>query len=178
VDLGVKRDTSALVWVSPFDDHVVVRSQVFEAQRVSGMETTLPQVEGKLRELARQYHIRRVNFDAWQMRDLAARLASEGMPMNEFPQNNVNMVPASQLTFDAIANGLLVHDGDKMLRAHVLGTAGEATSTGGWRFAKVKTTKAGARDLSKKNDACIALAMALAGWRQEEHAPKPFAMDW
>ena len=84
--------------------------------------------------------------------------------MSEFPQNNTNMVPASQLTFDLIAGGRLVHDGDRVLRAHVLGTGGEITATGGWRFAKAKT-KTGHRDLSKNNDGCIALAMAVAGWR-------------
>jgi phage terminase large subunit-like protein len=123
-------------------------------------------VERELRRLCETYHVRRINFDGWQMRDLAARLVSEGMPMFEFAQNNTNMVPASQLTFDMIANGQLVHDGDKTLRAHVLGTGGEATATGGWRFVKAKN-KIGNRDPSKQNDACIALAMAIAAWAED-----------
>ena len=167
VDIGEKRDTSAVDWVAPHDGgRLIARASVFAAANISGMETTLPQVEGELRRLNQAYYIRRVNFDSWQMRDLAARLASEGFPMHEFPQNNTNMVPASQLTFDMIAGGRIMHDGDRMLRAHVLGTGGEATATGGWRFTKAKT-RTGNRDLSKNNDACIALAMAVAGWRED-----------
>jgi phage terminase large subunit-like protein len=100
------------------------------------------------------------------MDDIAPRLASEGLPMVEFAQNNANMVPASQLVFDMIGNNELVHDGDKTLRAHVLGTGGETTATGGWRFVKAKT-RTGTRDMSKNNDACIALTMALAAWKAD-----------
>jgi phage terminase large subunit-like protein len=172
VDLGEKRDTAAVVWGAPVGDRLVVRSRVFTAQQVSGMETTLPQVEACLRDLAGRYHVRRVDFDPWQMRDLAARLASEGLPMFECKQNNVVMVPASQLTFDLIGARQIAHDGDKTLRAHVLGTSGELTATGGWRFAKAKT-KTGHRDLSKQNDACVALAMMVYGWNADSMEPEP-----
>lgn len=178
VDLGEKRDTSAIVWVAlAGDGRLVARSEVFSAEKISGMETTLPQVEACLRRLAETYHVRRVNFDKWQMRDLAARLASEGLPMYECPQNNANMVPASQLTFDLIGNRTIAHDGDKVFRSHVLGTAGEPTATGGWRFSKAKT-RSGSRDLSKNNDACIALAMAVVAWRGENTGVKPWMMEW
>jgi phage terminase large subunit-like protein len=167
VDLGEKRDTSAVAWVSPRPNGKVrVGANVFLSERRSGMETTLPQVEAELRRLCDTYHVRCIHFDAWQMRDLAARLASESMPMVEFGQTNTNMVPASQLTFDMIADGLLVHDGDATLRAHVLGTGGETTATGGWRFTKAKN-RTGNRDLSKNNDAMIALSMALAAWSDD-----------
>jgi phage terminase large subunit-like protein len=179
VDIGEKRDTSAIDLVAELEDgRLVVRAKVITAAQISGMETTLPQVEAFLRELRDGYHLRRVNFDKWQMRDLAARLASEGFPMVECPQNNVNMVPASQLTFDMISQQRLVHNGDPTLRAHVLGTGGEITATGGWRFAKAKT-KTGHRDLSKQNDACIALAMAVAGWREDTQAGgEPWVASW
>ena len=170
VDLGEKRDTSGVARVSPLDDgRLRCAASVFVSEKRGGMQTTLPQVEAELRRLCDLYHVRRINFDGWQMRDLAARLLSEGMPMCEFAQNNTNMVPASQATFDMIANGELVHDGDKVLRAHVLGTGGETTATGGWRFAKAKT-KSGNRDLSKQNDAAIALAEAIAGYREDNQA--------
>ncbi len=176
VDIGEKRDTSAIDWVAPYpfegEQILVARAQVFTAQKISGMETSLPQVEAHLRWLRDHYYLRRVAFDPWQMRDMAARLASEGFPMEEFKQNNTSMVPASQLTFDLIADRRLVHDGDRTLRAHVLGTGGEITSTGGWGFAKAKT-KTGHRDLSRNNDACIALAMAAGVWQAGSHEEEP-----
>lgn len=169
VDLGEKRDTSGVGWVCEEGELIRCGASVFVSDRVSGMETTLPQVEAELRRLAETYHVNRVNFDAWQMRDLAARLASEGMPMSEFGQNNTNMVPASQAMFDLVAGGKLTHDGDRTLRAHVLGTGGETTSTGGWRFAKAKN-RSGHRDKTKNNDACIAVLMAIAAHNGDRQA--------
>lgn len=179
VDLGEKRDNSAVTWVSPLPDgRVRTGAAIFEARHVSGMETTLPQVEAELRRLAGSYHLRRVNYDPWQMRDLAARLASEGMPVFEFKQDNTHMVPASQATFDLIATQSITHDGDKAFRAHVLGTGGETTATGGWRFVKAKN-RAGNRDLSKNNDACIALAMAVAAYKdQQSTAAEAWVTRW
>jgi phage terminase large subunit-like protein len=136
-----------------------------------GRATAAPLIEAKLRELRERYSLRWVGYDRWQLDDMAARLRSEGLPMVEFGQKNDHMVPASQLTFDLINDRTLVHDGDRAFRSHVLGTGAELTATGGWRFVKAKT-KTGNRDLSKNNDACIALAMAVAGWRAESSLPK------
>jgi len=142
------------------------------------METTLPQVEAHLRWLRDNFELLRVNFDPWQMRDMAARLASEGFPMVEFPQNNTNMVPASQGAFDLVAHQAVVHNGDPVLRAHILGTGGEITATGGWRFTKAKT-RTGHRDLTKQNDAAIAYAMVVGGYQIDMQAGgEPWAESW
>jgi phage terminase large subunit-like protein len=182
VDIGEKRDTSAVDWIAETmrggELALIVRASVFTAKRISGMETTLPRVEAHLRWLRDNFNLRGVYFDKWQMRDMAIRLADEGFPMVEFSQRNESMVPASQLTFDLIANRRLIHSGDKVLRAHVLGTGGEITATGGWRFTKAKT-KTGSRDQRKQNDACIALAMAAGGWRSDQHTGgDPWSDTW
>ena len=182
VDIGEKRDTSAVAWgASAWREErrlLVVRAKVFTAQRISGMETTLPQVEAHLRWLRDNFDLMRVNFDPWQMRDMAARLASEGFPMVEFPQNNTNMVPASQGAFDLVAHQTVVHKGDPTLRAHILGTGGEVTATGGWRFTKAKT-RTGHRDKTKQNDAAIAYAMVVGGYQIDMQAGgEPWAESW
>jgi phage terminase large subunit-like protein len=177
VDNGGRRDTGAIAWVSPgADGRLRVGSKTFIAPE--GHATAASFIEAELASMATRFHIRRGHYDPWQFGDPAERLTSAGMPLTEFAQNATNMVPASQTTFDLINSGGLVHNGDKVLRSHVLGTAGEITPTGGWRFVKAKT-KSGNRDLSKNNDAMIALAMAIAA-HHEDNQPgsEPWVMSW
>ena len=177
VDNGGLRDTGAVSWASPLPDGKVrVGTDIFMAQQ--GRATAAPLIEAHLRELNKTYRLRLVNYDKWHLDDMAATLSAEGFPMHEFGQNAANMVPASQLTLDLINDGKLVHDGDRAFRSQVLGTAGEVAPTGGWRFVKAKT-KSGNRDLTKNNDAMIALAMALAGWREDNQpGSEPWAETW
>lgn len=168
VDNGGTRDTGAITWLSPRPSgRLQVGAFVYMAP--AGRATASPLIEAKLRELAESHHLARVHYDKWQMDDMAGRLRDEGMPMVEFGQKNDNMVPASQMVFDLINDRRIMHDGDPVLRAHVLGTGGEITNTGGWRFVKAKT-KSGNRDLSKNNDAMIALTMAVAAWADDQKA--------
>ena len=176
-DNGGTRDTGALVWVCPRPNgRLRVHADIFMAPE--GRATAAPLIEAEMRRLYQTYRVRRINYDRWQMDELAGRLSAEGFPMQEFPQDNSHMVPASQLTFDLINEAKLMHDGDVLFRRQVLGTGGETTNTGGWRFVKAKT-KSGNRDLTKNNDAMIALAMAIAGW-QEDNPPggEPWVMNW
>jgi phage terminase large subunit-like protein len=177
VDNGGLRDTGAIAWACPRPNGKVrVGASIFVAPE--GRATAAPLIEAELRRLGKTYQLRRVNYDKWHLDDMAAVLSAEGYPMQECSQQAVKMVPASQLTFDLINNGQIVHDGDRDFRSQVLGTAGEVTPTGGWRFVKAKT-KSGNRDLSKNNDACIALAMALIGWREDnEPGSEPWAETW
>ena len=165
VDNGGQRDTGAITWLCPREDGRL-QTGAFIYMAPEGRATAAPLIEAKLRELRETYNLRAIGYDRYQMDDMAARLSSEGFPMILFGQKNDNMVPASQLTFDLINDRVLVHDGARDFRAHVLGTGAELTSTGGWRFVKAKT-KTGARDKSKNNDACIALAMAVGVWRAD-----------
>jgi len=182
VDIGEKRDTSAISWIAETMREgelvLIVRATVFTARPISGMETTLPRVEAHLRWLRENFNVRGIYFDKWQMRDMAIRLAGEGFPMIEFSQRNESMVPASQLVFDLIANRRIIHNGDNVLRAHVLGSGGEITPTGGWRFTKART-RTGSRDQRKLNDACIALVMAVGGWRSDQYSGGgPWSDTW
>ena len=177
VDNGGARDTAAVVWLCPRPNGKL-RTGAAIYMAPEGRATAAPLVEAELRRLYQTYRVRRINYDKWQMDEMAGRLSAEGFPMHECPQDNSHMVPASQLTFDLINDGRLMHDGDKDFRRQVLGTAGEMTSTGGWRFAKAKT-RSGSRDKTKNNDAMIALAMAVAGWQSDnEPGSEPWVMSW
>lgn len=79
-------------------------------------------------------------------------LNDEGYLMIPFPQKRERQVPASKKLFDTINEGGFAHDGDKVLRSHVI-SAGAVPAGEGWRFSKA---------VSKKLiDACICLQMGV-----------------
>jgi len=178
VDLGEKRDHSAVFAVSSRPNgRLRAKGVVFDPGH-ENVSSLLPMVEAELRRLAETYVLRKVFYDKWQMKDLANRLASEGMPMEEFPQNDSHMVPACSSLFDLITQQTLVHDGDKTLRTHMLNAASASTSRGGWRF--VKPMGKGKRpDEKRKIDAAIALTMACAAYTADnEPGSEPWAETW
>ncbi len=88
-------------------------------------------------------------------------LSDEGFLMIEFPQTDVRMVPASKSTFEAIcgSDARYEHDGDPVLRAHVIAAGTKPKPEDGYRFSKTAS--------ESHIDAMITLVMgtelALAG---------------
>lgn len=88
-------------------------------------------------------------------------LSDEGFLMIEFPQTDQRMVPASKATFEAIcgADARYEHNGDPVLRAHVIAAGTKPKPEDGWRFSKAAS--------KRLIDAMITLVMgtelALAG---------------
>jgi phage terminase large subunit-like protein len=85
--------------------------------------------------------------------------------MVDFPQNATTMGPASTQAFELITTGRLAHDGDPVLAEHVANTTAILTERG------MKVTKP-KKVTPRKNDACVAMVMAVAMAMQE--APKPY----
>jgi phage terminase large subunit-like protein len=75
------------------------------------------------------------------------------------------MGPASTQAFELITTGRLSHDGDAVLAEHVANTTAILTERG------MKVTKP-KKVTPRKNDACVAMVMAVAMAMQE--APRPF----
>lgn len=93
-------------------------------------------------------------------------LSDDGFLMVEFPQTPARTVPASKDLYEAINGGTLEHDGDPVLRSHVL-AAGSKQAGEGWRFSKAA---------SKKHiDALIAVMMGLACL---DDAMAPPSIEW
>jgi phage terminase large subunit-like protein len=81
-------------------------------------------------------------------------LSDEGFLMIEFPQSNERLVPASKALYEAIHEGRLRHDGDPVLRSHVISAGAKDVSGGeGWRFSKAAS--------KKLIDGCICLVMGI-----------------
>lgn len=69
-------------------------------------------------------------------------LSDEGFLMIEFPQSPARLVPASKVLFDTVHDKGIRHDGDKVLRSHVISGAAKSVSGGeGWRFSKAASKK-------------------------------------
>lgn len=155
VDLGVRHDTTALVtcWLRPADQRWVVKAKVLVPP---GGDRALPVslVEDEIRALRDRYRLLGVTYDPWSLRRSAEMLEQERVPMIEHPMSAEKMAVASSNLYRLIEERRIAHDGDQVLRSHVLAASTKETERG-WRL--VKDAKA-----RRPIDACIALAMALS----------------
>jgi phage terminase large subunit-like protein len=153
VDIGLKKDTTAisLVWCRA-DGRFVVRSEVFTPPG-DGQSLQLEVVEHRIRELCGLFDVEAVVYDPWSFERSAQMLSDEGVLMVEFPQRPERMSNASIGLYEAIVSRQLVHDGDRVLAAHVM--AGHQKMSGErWRLAKNPKAK-------RPIDALMALVMAF-----------------
>lgn len=152
VDIGLKKDSSAVAVCWADSERVVTTARVFEP-RGDGTPLDLSLVEGQLRELASRFNLQGVVYDRWSFERSAQILSDEGLYMVEFPMTNERTVPASTRLFEAIVERRIAHDGDPILAAHVAGGATRETERG-WRLAKGKARR--------PIDALIALMLAFS----------------
>jgi Phage terminase-like protein, large subunit len=151
VDAAPKRDTTAVVVDRRDDDgvhHVVAR--VWEADRQMGY-LDFAEVEDYLRQLCVDFDVRRILVDPFTMMRSMVLLREEGLPVEEFPQGDARMVPASQTLYDLALEGRLRHGDDSDLRRQADNAAVRETARG-WRLHKLKSTG--------HIDSIVALAMA------------------
>lgn len=143
VDVGGSRAASAVVLVTE-DLRVLARTW-------QGDDAVL-KVADHCRDLADRYTIRELIYDPWRFRSEALRLEEAGLPVVEFAQSNVRMVPASEQLYSAIIEQRLKHQNDPALNGHVASAIAKQTPRG-WRIDKAKATD--------QVDAVVALAMAV-----------------
>ena len=168
IDIGERRDTSAVNIICPMPDgRVRVKSTVFNPTK-ENLRTLLPLVEDEVRRIADTYQLRGCGFDPWQMRRSAELLTADGIRMLAVKQNDSTMVPISQQVFDMIGSATFAHDGDPTLRRHVLAAEAKQTTRGAWRFVKPLKSHGRRVDESQKVDALIALVIGAAAWASDE----------
>jgi phage terminase large subunit-like protein len=150
VDVGVKYDSTGIVTVAARGDgQVAVKARIL-TPAAGGLP--LEVIETAVREACEGRNVQAVLFDPWRFQRSAELLAADGLPMVEFPQSPERMANASENLYRLIEGGLLAHDGDPLLRAHVVAGVTKETERG-WRLVKDPR-------LSRPIDALIALAMA------------------
>jgi hypothetical protein len=150
IDIGVKRDSSAIVKVGWVDERLHVRATVLAPK--PGRPVAVADVREQVATMGGD-RLREVVYDPNAFRESAQELEERGLPMVEFPPNNARMVPASEKLYELIRERRLVHDGDPVLRSHVLGAVAQLTERG-QRISKRKSLA--------HIDACVALAYAAA----------------
>jgi phage terminase large subunit-like protein len=165
VDVGVRHDSTAIVTVAARGDGAVAAKATILAPRPSGLP--LEVVEAAVREACEGRNVQSVLFDPWTFRRSAELLQADGLPMVEFPQSPERMANASENLYRLIEGGLLAHDGDPVLRSHVVAGVTKETERG-WRLVK-------APRLSRPIDALIALAMAALPAAQDVRSDPGFA---
>lgn len=152
VDAAPKRDTTAVVLVQRHEDETFsVRCWTFEADRQMGL-LDYNVIEDLLRELCAEFPVQRIAVDPYTMIRSMMMLVNEGLPVEDFPQGDVRMIPASQSLYDAVTGAKLKHGGDAELRRHS-GNAAIWETARGWRFQK--------RRARASMDAIVGLAMAV-----------------
>jgi phage terminase large subunit-like protein len=152
VDIGLKRDSSAVVAIQQRDDgrfHALCR--IWAPTPDVPVDTT--DIMGYLRDLDDLYDLKAVSYDPRFFDVPAKTLSDEGLPMLEIPQSVERMSPACGDLLEAIVKGQLTHDGDDVFATHVLNAVARINERG---FTLSKGKSRG------RIDAVIALALAFA----------------
>lgn len=149
-------------------------SQPYKAWAADGLLTTTEgnvvdfrAVERKIRELCADLDVQQIAFDPFLARNSLNTLADEGLPVTEFRQGSLTMMPAISALHRAITGRRFQHGGHPILRMCFEHTQVE-TNTHGHMTRLVK----GKRKLSI--DGTVAAAMAVACATTGETSRDPF----
>lgn len=151
VDVGIKRDSTAVVAVQRDDDgllRAVVRTWIPKLDE----PVDVTDVMEHIRELARAYALVAVSFDPRFFDVPATMLADEGLPMEEVPQSVERMTVSCGALLELIKSKGLRHSGDDILTNHVLNAVPRFNERG---FTLQKSKSRG------RIDGAIALALAV-----------------
>jgi phage terminase large subunit-like protein len=152
VDIGTKKDTSAVVRLWKRDDgKIVVEAEVFAPR--GEVAVNISEVETAILKNAERYDVREVAYDRTAFIRSAEDLREKGLFMVEIPQSVERMTQNSMSLFEAVMQKQLVHNGDPILAAHVRAGATKQHERG-WRLVKDKATK--------PIDALIAMALGFS----------------
>ena len=165
VDVGIRRDSTAVVAIQkdePGRLHAVARFWV----PTEDNPVDVTDVMEHIRELARAYDVQAVSFDPRLFAVPATMLADEGLPLVEIPQSVERMTGVLGHLLEVIKRGELAHDGDPLLRRHVLNAVPRFNDRG---FTLAKGKSRG------RIDGAIALGLAVdravqSGAQQEAYA--------
>lgn len=149
VDIGRKKDSAAVLAAGMVGDKLHLRAKV--RTPTPNRPVAVADARADVLEFARALNVVRVVYDPHQFQESAEILEEEGMLLEEFPQTDVRMAPASETLYELIMAGRVVHDGDPVLRSHILAAVPASTERG------VRISK---RKSRRQIDAAVAAVMA------------------
>jgi phage terminase large subunit-like protein len=159
VDVAVKHDSSAVVAVMRDVDGGARPVLALALHRIWTPTPEAPvdielTVEAYLRELCRNFKVRRILVDPYQMQRSLQALRKDGLSVEEYPQTSANLTAMGQALYDLVRDRNFATYPAPDLRAHVL-NAVVVDNGRAWRIAKEKA--------ARKIDGAVALAMAAVG---------------
>jgi phage terminase large subunit-like protein len=130
-------------------------------------------VEETILEFVKQNpKVREIACDPYRWQRSMEVLADKGLPIVEFPSTSARrMIPACQNLYEAVVDGLMVHDGDPTLARHI-DNAVVKTDNLGTRI--VKDSRSSQRRIDAAVAAVIAFSRATSGKMEEELIPQIF----
>src|SRR6266540_750302 len=151
VDVGIKRDSTAVVFVQRRPDgRLHAWCRLWIPTRDEPVDVT--DVMGHLRDLAKQYRVQAISFDPRFFDVPAKMLSDEGLPLIEVPQSVEGMTRICGSLLELIKRSELHHSGDEALTTHVLNAVPRLNERG---FTLQKSKSRG------RIDGVIALALAV-----------------
>ncbi len=151
VDIGIKRDSSAVCIVQYLEDGSLgAWVRLWVPTREEPVDVT--DVMQHLRELRARYKVGGISFDPKFFDVPSKMLHDEGLPMVEVPQSPERMTPIIGDLYDRIQQGIIHHDDDPAFAQQVLNAIPRFTDRG---FTLQKQKSHG------RIDACIALSLAV-----------------
>lgn len=181
VDMGQVYDSTAVARAQKQDDLFILRDKGWQNPYPAGhpardaWSVNTEEVRKHIRDLKDQYPKAQakvdrrimpgpaVGYDPWHFSESAEDLKDDGINMVEFPQNASRMGPATELFLELVKQRRIRHDGNPVLRRHILSAVAKWTRRG-WVIDK----PAGS---SKPIDRAVAAIIAVSMASQE--APKP-----
>jgi len=149
VDVGLRHDSTAVVVGQRRPDGVLhTAAKIWHPNKDQAIDVSA--VMAHLRELDRTYNLIEVAYDPKLFELHGITLADEGLPMVEFPQSPMRMIPACGSLYEAIMRGEVSQDGSPDFEQQIL-NAMPIYGEGGFRLTKTKSRG--------KIDAAIALAL-------------------
>ncbi|MFK4047244.1 terminase large subunit [Roseomonas mucosa] len=136
------------------DGHIVV---------TPGNETDMGAIEADLREMASRFQVRSIAFDPWGATQMRQSLASDGLPVVDFPMRVSTLSEPTKELEAAIASQRLRHDGNPVLEWCIGNVVGHYDAR-----ANVYPRKSRPE---QKIDAAVALIMAIGRAMNEEAVP-------
>jgi phage terminase large subunit-like protein len=148
VDAALTRDLTAVAWAHRLEDgRVVCRARAWSARRDAPAHVVFAdgridndEPEAFIRQLAARYRVEQVAYDERFFEEQAKRLSDAGFLV-------VPMTPSAEPTRKAwdrfhelcVSEQAIVHDGDRVVAAHVAAAAGTMTDRG-WKVSKLRQT--------------------------------------
>ncbi len=147
-------DSTALVACSMGDRPHLQLVRLWEHTGDSDWRVPILEVEDAIRDVCRRWRVREIAADPYRWARSLELLAAERLPVVEFPQSPMRMIPATTRLYEAVTNGNVTHDGSRDLARHIGNAVLKVSDKGGQLVKPSKTSP-------RRIDAAVACVMAF-----------------